>query len=156
MRKFTTYVSFLLLCAVADAADPNERADQPPLHPAGVVEAQKFVLKDEDGSVRAEIGIRRGGPHISLLNPDGSVGASLNLERTGRGLVIVGPNGQEQIAMGKASGQSNYYLTIKSSDGNQLFSIPTTTPQNPSENSSSWLIAVAIVIAGPMNPDSLT
>lgn len=114
----------------------------------GVVEAQKFVLKDEDGTVRAEFGIRRGGPHISLLNRDGSVGATLNLEDNGRGLVILGPNGEEQIAMGKTSGQQNYYLNIQSSDGSSLFSVPAATNQKLAREDSSWSIATAIVVAG--------
>lgn len=114
----------------------------------GVVEAQKFVLKDEDGTIRAEFGIRGGGPHISLLNRDGSVGATLNLEDNGRGLVILGPNGEEQIAMGKTSVQQNYYLNIQSSDGTSLFSVPAATAQKLAQDNSSSLIATAIAVAG--------
>lgn len=108
------------------------------------------MLKDGDGTVRLEIGFRRGGPHIDLFNPNGSVGATLNLENNGRGLAILGPNGEEQIAMGKVSGKSNYYLTIKSSDGTALFSVPNVDVNAPSgsQNSSSWLLAAAIVVAG--------
>ena len=140
----------LIIVALLFVGTTQAQAQQDGTSSEGVVEARKFVLKDEDGTVRAEIGFQRGGPSIDLLNSDGSVGATLNLEESGRGLVILGPNGQEQIAMGKASGQPNYYLTIKSSDGRQLFSVPgsAATTQPPSQNNSSWLIAAAIVVAG--------
>ena len=143
-------LSTLIVVALLFVSTTQARAQQDGASSEGIVEAQKFVLKDKDGTVRAEIGFRRGGPSIELLNPDGSVGATLNLEGSGRGLAILGPNGKEQIAMGKASGQPNYYLTIKSSDGTQLFSVPGSgvATQNRPQDNSTWLIAAAIVVAG--------
>lgn len=127
---------------------PAQDTDAPP---KSVVEAQKFVLKDEGGTVRAEIAFRRGGPYIDLLNFDGTVGVSLNLEDNGRGLAISGPNGQEQLVMGKVSGQV-YAITIKSEDGSHLFSVPRAAAQASGGlvggAQSNWPIALAIIIAG--------
>jgi hypothetical protein len=145
-RSTALIVAALLLAGVSTTGAQQDGS--PSEH---VVEAQKFLLKDENGKVRAELGFRRGGPHIDLLNLDGSVGVSLNLEDNGRGLAISGPNGQEQLVMGKASGQV-YAITIKSEDGSQLLSVPGTTAQ-ASDGSvggarSTWPIALAIIIAG--------
>ena len=143
-------LTMLSIVASLFVSTQHTRAQQDVTPSARIVEAQKFVLKDEEGTVRAEIGFRHGGPSFNMFNLDGSVGATLNLQESGRGLAILGPNGKEQIAMGKTSGQPNYYLTIKSSDGTQLYSVPASavTTQSQSQNNSSWMIAAAIVVAG--------
>lgn len=125
-------------------------AQEPGAKREKVLEAQKIVLKDEAGTVRIEIGIRRGGPYIDLLNPGGTVGATLNIEDIGRGLVILGPDGDEQIALGKASGNASHSLTIKAADGRALFATPGTSVPAVSQNTNeaSWRVPVAIVISG--------
>ena len=147
LRTLTTVVVFLMVGTTYAPAQDTEAPSK------SVVEAQKFVLKDEVGTARAEIGFRRGGPYFDLLNLDGTSGVSLNLEENGRGLAISGPNGEEQLVMGKAPGQV-YAITIKSEDGSQLFSVPTTAERASGSvvggAQSNWPIACAIIIAGAL------
>jgi len=65
-----------------------------------VVEAQRFVLRDASGTVRAELSAVEGEAGLVVLSPSGKFRAELTAVEDGAGLVIFGPRGEVRVAVG--------------------------------------------------------
>jgi hypothetical protein len=76
--------SFLLLFVVASALATGLVAQEkiePPLMRAKTVEAQSFVLKDTDGTVRARMSMNEGRPSFELYDQTGKIVWSMPSKR---------------------------------------------------------------------------
>jgi hypothetical protein len=67
---------------------------------AKIVDAEKFVLRDNDGRTRAVLEIGTHGPRLALLSKDGNDQAVLYVNKDeSPGLVLVGPKRDKMIAL---------------------------------------------------------
>ena len=56
---------------------------------SGVVEAERFILRSADGKARAELGMVKGGPTLSLFNDTGERYVSLSLMADGSAVLAL-------------------------------------------------------------------
>ncbi|HEV8306134.1 MAG TPA: hypothetical protein VGW35_00590 [Methylomirabilota bacterium] len=69
-----------------------------------IVEAERFVLRDPSGNVRATLSVTsEGGTGLSLMNKDGTVGALLVTVDAGSALALGDPHGAVRIELGKTA-----------------------------------------------------
>lgn len=59
----------------------------------GAVKATAFILVDDDGNIKAQLGMNPGGPALTLNDSNGEVRAMLGVSDAARGLVVTDSNG---------------------------------------------------------------
>ena len=65
-----------------------------------VVEAEKFVLKDEKGISRAELGMTASGPGLRLCDEGGIARLGLDVDKGGPGISIYDETGKTRVVLG--------------------------------------------------------
>lgn len=148
------------------AAKPTAAAPAPPLAaPAGptVVEAQGFILKDENGRVRAELSMTGTGPSLKLRDQSGAalVSISLNdgqpggpfvllsdaqhhasinmsvLEAGGSQLALIGDRPDIQMRLGVTSSGTTFEATDKDGFGTTIGNTVQTAKNGKIKNASA-------------------
>ncbi len=86
------------------------------------VEAQSFVLKDENGKVRAELGMAGHGPLLALYDEDGAQRAVFGIAERGPGLFFLDSTQRRRAAFGVVG--KGPVLILFDEDGKTIFSKP--------------------------------
>ena len=86
------------------------------------VEAQSFVLKDENGKVRAELGMAGHGPLLALYDEDGARRAVLGIAERGPGLFLLDSTQRRRAAFGVVD--KGPVLILFDEEGKTIFSKP--------------------------------
>lgn len=90
--------------------------------PQWKVEAERFVLMDANGKVRAELGMAVHGPHLAFYDEAGTRRAVLGIVQKGPGLFFLDTTQKRRVAMGLA--EKGPVLFFFDEDGNTVFSKP--------------------------------
>jgi len=64
------------------------------------VEAERFVLMDANGKLRAELGMAGHGPHLAFYDAEGTRRAVLGIAQKGPGLFFLDTTQKRRVAMG--------------------------------------------------------
>ena len=86
------------------------------------VEAERFVLMDANGKLRAELGMAEHGPHLAFYDAEGTRRAVLGIVQKGPGLFFLDTTQKRRVAMGLA--EKGPVLFFFDEDGNTVFSKP--------------------------------
>ncbi len=90
--------------------------------PQWKVEAERFVLMDANGKVRAELGMAVHGPHLAFYDEAGTRRAVLGIVQKGPGLFFLDTTQKRRVAMGVI--EKGPVLFFFDEDGNTVFSKP--------------------------------
>lgn len=90
--------------------------------PQWKVEAERFVLKDADGKVRAELGMAGHGPLLALYDEDGARRAVFGIAERGPGIFFLDAIQKRRVALGVV--EKGPVLVLFDEHGNAVFSKP--------------------------------
>lgn len=103
-------VALLLIVAVAASAVSLVKARKPK-----ALEAERFVLRDADGKMRADLGLtKEKRPALTLYDAKGTARVSLDLAEEGPSLVMHNAQGKKQVALTTTKHSNSLHI----SDGN--------------------------------------
>ncbi len=90
-----------------------------------IVEAEGFVLRDQQGVVRASLVLLGGGvPSLQLNGPDGIARISMQVEPGGRAnLTLSMRNGESLVGMSADEEQGNVGIRVANRDGSTAFEV---------------------------------
>lgn len=86
------------------------------------VEAERFVLKDTDGKIRAELGMAGHGPLLALYDKDGARRAVFGIAERGPGIFFLDAIQKRRVALGVV--EKGPVLVLFDENGNAVFSKP--------------------------------
>jgi hypothetical protein len=86
-----------------------------PSKPEKIIQANKFILEDENGKLRAMLSADQNGPGLSLTDENGKVRALLNVRKDGPGLGLLDENGKSRVIL--SAGAQGTALCLKDENG---------------------------------------
>ncbi len=110
--------------------------------PTKVVEAEKFILRDREGKIRAELGLGAGGPSLALLDADGHCRVRLAVLADGssrlslydkeghdRAVLFVRSEGEPQLDLAPLHAREPVPTSVPApASSHSLSALPTSTP----------------------------
>ena len=90
--------------------------------PQWKVEAERFVIKDAEGKVRAELGMAGHGPLLALYDEDGTRRAVFGIAEKGPGIFFFDAIQKRRVDLGVA--EKGPVLVLYDENGNAVFSKP--------------------------------
>ena len=83
---------------------------------AGVIEGQKFIARDANGTVRAGFGLHRDEPALALYDANGKLRVALNATGKGPALSLCDTNGDQRVWVGLMNDQPAVTLLAPTGD----------------------------------------
>jgi len=88
------------------------------------IRANRFILEDDEGTVRARLTVDAGGPALSLLDKNGKSRAVLSVDKNGSGLRLRDENSKPLAALSMDKDGSRPGLVLCDENGKEIWSVP--------------------------------
>ena len=87
-----------------------------------VMRTRTFIIEDENGKPRAELGVDKDGPRLMLMDENGNHRVELGVDKDGSGLSLSDENGN--IRAGIVVSKDGPGLALLDDEGKRIFSAP--------------------------------